>query len=201
MKTYKNFYVLVAPGHRTNTIKNFTNLKMRVAKSKSIPTASKTKKTVNDIKSDTQDLKEKTNNIENTTTEIKKNTKKIIQQNNDIRHTVESFEGVLHENSTGIQQLKQYLAPNVFEEEPPKRELENKPETAKEIQEKNSEQSQENEKISPVSNSDSSASFSSTAELVNHPSDTENNDNEGENNNENSYSSWIPKLNLSSITK
>ena len=161
----------------------------------------KTQKTVNDVKSDTQDLKEKTNNIENTTTEIKKDTKKIIQQNNDLKHTVESFEGVLHENSTGIQQLKQYLAPNVFEEEPPKRKSGNQAEKAEEIQENNPEQTQENEKISPVSNSDSSASFSSTAELVSHPSDTENNDNEGEKNNEKSYSSWIPKLNLSSITK
>ena len=166
----------------------------------------KTKKTVNEIKSDTEDLKEKTKNIENTTTEIKKDTNKIIQQNKDIKHTVESFEGVLQENSSGIKQLKQYLAPNVFEEEPPKRELENQSEKAEEIQENNPEQTQENEKISPVSNSDSSASFSSTAELVNHPSDTENNDNNDnddndDENNNNSYSSWIPKLNLSSITK
>lgn len=175
----------------------------------------KTQEKVDDVKKDTEELKTKTEETKTLTQRLlglakntETDTKNLRKQNQKIERKVDEVKTIVENNGSSIDRLKQYLAPNIFEQEPsPKKGYklgERTGETHEDIIVEHSDLETEadnniinttdDNSISPIS---SQSDMLSTGEVVNTT------DQEGllpEEENGDDYESWFPILKLPSLS-
>jgi len=85
----------------------------------------KTQEKVDDVKKDTEELKTKTEETKTLTERLlglakntETDTKNLRKQNQKIERKVDEVKTIVEHNGSSIDRLKQYLAPNIFEQEP-----------------------------------------------------------------------------------